>query len=169
MFTVTKFNLYPQLLIFILNSYDVIFLTPWSDILEKFNSFKANVVFAAENFCWPDEELKPKYPEVDGDVQRFLNSGMFIGYAANIWEILNSADIKDTEDDQLFYTHAFLNEKLRESNKIKLDHKSVLFQNLNGNVGKSYKAAITQAAMTIYELLFLSHSRRRFRNNQQGR
>lgn len=98
--------------------------------------FKAKVVFAAENFCWPDEKLKSKYPEVDGDVQKYLNSGMFMGYAANIWKILESAKIKDTEDDQLFYTNAFLDKKLRDENQIKLDHKSVLFQNLNGNVGK---------------------------------
>lgn len=117
------------------DSYDVIFLASWTDILEKFQMFKAKVVFAAENFCWPDEKLKSKYPEVDGDVQKYLNSGMFMGYAANIWKILESANIKDTEDDQLFYTTAFLDKKLRDENQIKLDHKSVLFQNLNGNVG----------------------------------
>lgn len=114
----------------------MIFLAGWSEILEKFKEMKAKVVFAAENFCWPDEELKSKYPPVDGDGQNFLNSGMFIGYASNIYNILVSAKIQDHEDDQLFYTVAFLNEKLRDDNQIKLDHKSNLFQNLNGNIGK---------------------------------
>lgn len=91
------------------------------------------MVFAAENFCWPDDELRPKYPKADG--QQFLNSGMFIGYAHNIFNILNSAEVGDQEDDQLFYTQAYLNEKLRDENKIQLDHKSDMFQNLNGNIG----------------------------------
>lgn len=60
---------------------------------------------------------------------------MFIGYAANIFNILSSQTVKDTEDDQLFYTNAYLNKDLREKNGIKLDHKSNLFQNLHGNVG----------------------------------
>ncbi|KAG5672352.1 hypothetical protein PVAND_002485 [Polypedilum vanderplanki] len=117
------------------DSYDVIFLASWADILEKFKEAKAKVIFAAENFCWPDDELRSKYPPVDGDGQRFLNSGMFIGYAKNVYNILSYTDIKDTEDDQLFYTHVYLNEKMRNENNIKLDHKSAIFQNLNGNIG----------------------------------
>lgn len=117
-------------------SYDVIFLAPWETIVDKFKESRAKVLFGAENFCWPDDELKTKYPLVEGSGQKYLNSGMFIGYAANIFNILSSQTVKDTEDDQLFYTHVYLNEALREKNGIKLDHKSNLFQNLNGNVGK---------------------------------
>jgi hypothetical protein len=105
-------------------------------MVEKFKDTKANVIFAAENFCWPDDELRTKYPPVDGDVQRFLNSGMFMGYAKNIYDIVTRTEIKDQDDDQLFYTHAYLDEKIRNANKMKLDHKSSLFQNLNGNIGK---------------------------------
>jgi procollagen-lysine,2-oxoglutarate 5-dioxygenase len=105
-------------------------------MVEKFKETKAKVVFAAENFCWPDNELRPKYPLVDGDVQRFLNSGMFMGYAKNLFNVLSFADVKDDDDDQLFYTNVFLDEKMRNENSIKLDHKSSLFQNLNGNIGE---------------------------------
>lgn len=117
-------------------SYDVIFLAPWDIIIEKFKESKAKVLFGAENFCWPDDGLKTLYPPVESDGQKYLNSGLFIGYAANIINILNSKDIKDTDDDQLFYTNVYLNKELREENGIKLDHKSNLFQNLNGNVGE---------------------------------
>jgi hypothetical protein len=110
------------------------FLSPLSEIIEKFKETQANVLFGAENFCWPDDELRSKYPQADG--QQFLNSGMFIGYAENIYKILHSAKVGDQDDDQLFYTNAFLDEKLREENKIMLDHKSKIFQNLNGNVGE---------------------------------
>jgi procollagen-lysine,2-oxoglutarate 5-dioxygenase, invertebrate len=118
------------------HSYDVIFLAPWETIVDKFKDSKAKVLFGAENFCWPDDELKTKYPPPEGEGQKYLNSGMFMGYAANIYNILNWQTVKDTEDDQLFYTNVYLNEKMRVDNKIKLDHKSNLFQNLNGNVGK---------------------------------
>lgn len=104
--------------------------------MEKFKESKAKVLFGAENFCWPNGELKTKYPPVEGNNQKYLNSGLFMGYASNIYNILTTQAVKDTDDDQLFYTNIYLNEKLREANGIKLDHKSNLFQNLHGNVGK---------------------------------
>ena len=66
--------------------------------------------------------------------KRFLNSGLFIGYAPEINEILNSAEIKNDDDDQLFYTKVYLDDKKRKELNIKLDHRSELFQNLNGAV-----------------------------------
>lgn len=68
---------------------------------------------------------------------------MFIGYASNLYNILNWQTVKDTEDDQLFYTNAYLNDELRNKNVMKLDHKSNLFQNLNGNVGKFKSAPVS--------------------------
>lgn len=53
------------------------------------------------------------------------------GYAADIYEMLRPP-IKDKDDDQLYYTKAFLDETIRDKLKIKLDHKSEIFQNLNG-------------------------------------
>lgn len=126
-------------------------MAPWETIVDKFKESKAKVLFAAENFCWPDDELKTKYPPVEGDGQKYLNSGMFMGYAANVFKILDSQPVKDTEDDQLFYTNAYLNEKLRVDNKIKLDHKSNLFQNLNGNVGKFKKLWRSKKLLTCFE------------------
>ncbi|CAO1438406.1 unnamed protein product [Diamesa hyperborea] len=116
------------------DSYDVIFLSSWDVIIQKFKDSKAKVLFGAENFCWPDQELKSKYPLVEGGAQKYLNSGLFIGYAANIYNILKAMPVKDSDDDQLFFTRAYLDEKLRDENFIKLDHHSNLFQNLNGAV-----------------------------------
>lgn len=111
-------------------------MAPWETIVETFKEANAKVLFGAENFCWPDDELKTKYPPVEGSGQKYLNSGMFMGYAKNVYNILSAHEVKDTDDDQLFYTHVYLDEKMREKNGIKLDHKSNLFQNLNGNVGE---------------------------------
>lgn len=41
-------------------------------------------------------------------------------------------DTKDTDDDQLFYTRLYLDEKLRSEYKMGLDSLSRIFQNLNG-------------------------------------
>lgn len=60
--------------------------------------------------------------------QRFK---FFTGYASDIFEILQTP-IKNKDDDQLYYTKAFLDEPIRSKSKIQLDYKSEIFQNLNG-------------------------------------
>ncbi|CAG0881937.1 unnamed protein product [Cyprideis torosa] len=121
----------PDLLIMFTDSYDVILNAPPSQFLDEFQTFGSRVVFSAESVCWPDESLADKYPEVPRG-KRFLNSGAFIGYAPEIYEIVTHHDIEDADDDQLYYTKIFLDEGLRKKLDIKLDHKSQLFQNING-------------------------------------
>lgn len=53
------------------------------------------------------------------------------GYASDVYEMLKTP-IKNKEDDQLYYTKAFLDTSLRGKLKIKLDYESEIFQNLNG-------------------------------------
>ncbi|XP_020286175.1 procollagen-lysine,2-oxoglutarate 5-dioxygenase 3 isoform X2 [Pseudomyrmex gracilis] len=115
------------------DSYDLIFLGGLPAIVERFQEFDARILFSAEGYCWPDKSLANNYPPVSRG-KRYLNSGGFIGYASDLYAILNNASIKDEEDDQLFYTMAYLNEELRTRHKIKLDHKSEIFQNLFGAV-----------------------------------
>lgn len=43
-----------------------------------------------------------------------------------------SAPVKNKDDDQLYYTRAFLDPTIRKSLNIKLDYESNIFQNLNG-------------------------------------
>jgi procollagen-lysine,2-oxoglutarate 5-dioxygenase len=51
---------------------------------------------------------------VENNEKRFLNSGGFIGYASDIYEMISSKEkIDDTEDDQLFYTKIFLDQTTR--------------------------------------------------------
>ena len=122
-----------DLIIMFTDSYDVILLGEPGEILEKFKNFGAKVVFGAEGFCWPDASLETSYPvlaETEG--KRFLNSGGFIGYAKDIYAIVNHLEVQDSDDDQLYYTKIFLDEDFQAKHKIKLDHKSEIFQNLNG-------------------------------------
>ncbi|XP_011050655.1 PREDICTED: procollagen-lysine,2-oxoglutarate 5-dioxygenase 1 isoform X1 [Acromyrmex echinatior] len=115
------------------DSYDVIFLGDLSIIVERFLDTDARVLFSAEAYCWPDKSLATQYPPVSRG-KRYLNSGGFIGYASDVYKILETAVIKDEDDDQLFYTTVYLQDELRLRYKIKLDHKSEIFQNLYGAV-----------------------------------
>lgn len=124
-----------DLIIMFTDSYDVVLLAEADEILEKFRRFDANIVFGAEGFCWPDVSLKDKYPEIVSG-KRFLNSGGFIGFAKDIFAIVNQTDIKDLDDDQLYYTNLYLDKEFRDKHRIKLDHKADIFQNLNGASGE---------------------------------
>ncbi|XP_071576193.1 procollagen-lysine,2-oxoglutarate 5-dioxygenase [Temnothorax nylanderi] len=115
------------------DSYDVIFLGGLPTIVERFLDTGARVLFSAEGYCWPDKSLAAHYPLVSRG-KRYLNSGGFIGYASDLYKILDTAPIKDEDDDQLFYTTVYLQDELRLRHKIKLDHKSEIFQNLHGAV-----------------------------------
>ncbi|XP_012531595.1 procollagen-lysine,2-oxoglutarate 5-dioxygenase isoform X1 [Monomorium pharaonis] len=120
-------------IVFFTDSYDVIFLGDLSAIVERFLNTGARVLFSAEAYCWPDSSLAAQYPPVSRG-KRYLNSGGFVGYASDVYKILDTAPIKDEDDDQLFYTTVYLNDELRVRHKIKLDHKSEIFQNLYGAV-----------------------------------
>lgn len=113
------------------DSYDVMLIGDEQAILERFHSSNARALFSAESFCWPDPSLENSYPEVFVG-KRFLNSGGFIGYASTLFDIVNQTKIDNLDDDQLYYTQIYLKESLRKHLNIKLDHKSTLFQNLNG-------------------------------------
>ena len=121
----------PDQILMFTDSYDVIFLAEPSEIIAKFKEFKANLVFGAESFCWPDSKLADSYP-VPESGKRFLNSGGFIGYAKDIYALVNFKPVQDSDDDQLYYTQLYLNEAFREKHQMVLDHKSRIFQNLNG-------------------------------------
>lgn len=54
------------------------------------------------------------------------------GYLPELLEVVNHRPIKDNEDDQLYYTKVYLNEKKRDKLKITLDHNAKLFQSLTG-------------------------------------
>ncbi|XP_041377665.1 multifunctional procollagen lysine hydroxylase and glycosyltransferase LH3-like [Gigantopelta aegis] len=120
-----------QLIMFV-DSYDVVFTDGAPAILEKFVKFDARVLFSAEGFCWPDSKLAKDYPPVKITEKRFLNSGGFIGYASDLYEIVTHSKVNNKDDDQLYYTKIFLNESLRDKWAIKLDTRSDIFQNLNG-------------------------------------
>jgi len=119
-----------DLILMFTDSYDVVLTAGKSEILNKFKKFDANVVISSEDFIWPDRSLASRYPELEEDGYRYLCSGGIIGYAPVLYEIISLKAVNHTDDDQLYYTHIFLDN--REAYNIKLDRQAKLFQNLNG-------------------------------------
>ncbi|XP_067851129.1 procollagen-lysine,2-oxoglutarate 5-dioxygenase 2 isoform X2 [Heptranchias perlo] len=122
-----------DLVVLFTDGYDVLFASGPEELLNKFQQFNHKVVFAAEGLIWPDNRLADKYPNVRSG-KRFLNSGGIIGYASSINRIVEKWHLQDNDDDQLFYTKVYVDPLKRLSVNITLDHKSSIFQNLNGAV-----------------------------------
>ncbi|XP_028394041.1 multifunctional procollagen lysine hydroxylase and glycosyltransferase LH3-like [Dendronephthya gigantea] len=129
-----------DLVVMFTDSYDVVFAAGADEILKRFLAFKSKVVISAEDFLWPDKTLLDEYPEVT-EGKRFLCSGGIIGYAPEVFQLMTHHEVKDTDDDQLYYTKLYLDAKLRNKLQMKLDHKSEIFQNLNGAKAESQLVA----------------------------
>lgn len=117
------------------DAYHVIFLADLKEIVENFKEFDARILFSAEGTCWPKEELAALYPAIERG-KKYLNSGVYMGYAPEIYKLLTNRPVKDDDDDQLYFTEAYVDATLRENLKFKLDHISEIFQNLNGAASK---------------------------------
>jgi len=135
------------------DSYDVIFTAGYEEIIKKFLAQDANIVFSAENFCWPDANLAPSYPHVK-EGYRFLCSGGIIGYAPTFYSILNEKAIEHTDDDQLYYSKIYLSDNTKY--KMKLDYRANIFQNLNGNqddVELNFRAGDARIKNKVYDTM----------------
>ncbi|XP_067301470.1 multifunctional procollagen lysine hydroxylase and glycosyltransferase LH3 [Pseudorasbora parva] len=141
--------------IMFVDSYDVILASGPEELLRKFSRLSHRVVFSAEGFCWPDQRLASKYPAVHHG-KRYLNSGGFIGFAPEIHAIVQQWKYKDNDDDQLFYTRIYLDKEQRRKFNITLDHKSHIFQNLNGAIEEvvlKFEKSRVRARNVVYDTL----------------
>ncbi|XP_049424197.1 multifunctional procollagen lysine hydroxylase and glycosyltransferase LH3 isoform X7 [Epinephelus fuscoguttatus] len=144
-----------DMVIMFVDSYDVIFASGPEELLSKFSRLGHKVVFSAEGFCWPDQRLASKYPEVHTG-KRYLNSGGFIGFAPELSTIVQLWKYKDNDDDQLFYTKIYLDKTQRTKFNMTLDHRSRIFQNLNGAVEEvvlKFERAKVRARNVAYDTL----------------
>uniref|UniRef100_A0A8C9L7G2 Procollagen-lysine,2-oxoglutarate 5-dioxygenase 1 n=1 Tax=Pavo cristatus TaxID=9049 RepID=A0A8C9L7G2_PAVCR len=144
-----------DLVILFTESYDVLFASGPAELLKKFKQAKSKVVFSAENYIYPDRKLEAKYPPVR-DGKRFLGSGGFIGYAPSLKKLVEEWKGKDDDSDQLFYTRIFLDPEKRENINISLDHRSRIFQNLNGALDEvvlKFENARVRARNLLYDTL----------------
>uniref|UniRef100_A0A8C7G0J6 procollagen-lysine 5-dioxygenase n=1 Tax=Oncorhynchus kisutch TaxID=8019 RepID=A0A8C7G0J6_ONCKI len=144
-----------DLVVLSVDSYDLIFAGGPEEILRKFQEANHKVLFAADGLIWPDKRLQEKYPSVRSG-KRFLNSGGIIGYAPYVNKIVAQWNLHENDDDQLFYTKIYLDSFQRENLNIGLDHKSQIFQNLNGAIDEVLLKFGTKSARvrnTVYDTL----------------
>ncbi|XP_036403801.1 multifunctional procollagen lysine hydroxylase and glycosyltransferase LH3 [Megalops cyprinoides] len=150
-----KYSERQELVILFVDSYDVILASGPQELLWKFSRIGHRVVFSAEGFCWPDQRLASKYPPVYTG-KRYLNSGGFIGYAPDLSAIVRQWKHKDNDDDQLFYTKIYLDKAQRTKFNMTLDHRSRIFQNLNGAIEEvvlKFEKARVRARNVAYDTL----------------
>ena len=145
-----------NMIVLFTDSYDVIITAGAEDILTSFESFKADIVFSAEPFCWPDSSLASLYPKPEAGGKKFLNSGAFIGRAPVVYQMVSLSSVQEDDDDQLFYTKIFLNETLRKKWSMKLDSRSKFFQNLNGVFGE-IELRFGPDDTTVHNTLYHTH------------
>lgn len=119
------------------DSYDVLINSTENNILNRYYEaiikYKKHnsVLFSAEKACWPDPSLACRYPK-NNSPYLYLNSGGFIGTAHNVYSLIRDATVSNTDDDQLFFTNIYLNNKFID--RITLDHNCYLFQTLNDSI-----------------------------------
>lgn len=102
------------------DAYDVFWTQSPAEVVGRFLEMKAEVVFAAEKWLWPDSSLR--FPP-SATPYRYLNSGCFVGRVGEIKRILDS-EIQDSDDDQLFLHKQFLSGRF----SIALDYEQYIFQ-----------------------------------------
>lgn len=119
-------NIPDEDLILFLDGYDTCIFDSIRSIIERYLSFKKEIVFAAEKLCWPDTSLAPEF-ETPENGYKYLNSGSFIGTNKELKALLEPS-IQDHEDDQYFYQKQFLSGEYNAC----LDHEGYIFTCLSG-------------------------------------
>jgi len=112
------------------DGYDTFTRENLEEITRRYVEFNCKTLFAAEEYCWPDESLMDQYPEAFMDFKgnrvpspyRYLNSGLFISRVDELKRIL-ADEIEDHEDDQLYYHKRFLSGEF----DIRLDTEGYIF------------------------------------------
>jgi hypothetical protein len=105
---------------FFVDGYDTAFLK--SPIVKYGKLFKDKIVFSAEKNCWPEPTLSQHYPDANS-LFKYLNSGSYVSPVADWLEIVNRFEVSHADDDQLYFTKIFLQDK-----KIVLDYSCRIFQ-----------------------------------------
>jgi len=141
-------NLDPNDVILFTDAFDVFYADNINTIYERYVDLSAEVIFSAESICWPSQDLADSFP-VSPTKYRYLNSGTFIGKVAALTKILEEANIKDSDDDQLFYQQVFI----KGEHDIKLDYEGYIFQTHDPAVirlGDQINNPETQVCSCIY-------------------
>ena len=135
-------------LIIFTDSYDVICNNNVNIMIETYKSkFQNKIVFGMQKSSCFDESLINKYP-ISQVKNKYLNSGNFIGWSDDIKKIIQ-LPINNSDDDQLYYTHRFLESLNNEIDTIiQLDYYNEMFFCLNESTD-IYDLDKTKSCLTV--------------------
>lgn len=120
-------NHHDQDIIMFVDGFDCFINTDTETILSRYFSFRSEMVFSAEETCWPDASISSLFPETGG--LKYLNSGTYIGTVGALKNLFEK-DIKDSADDQLYVQLEYLDDD--SPHDIALDWESYIFFCLAG-------------------------------------
>ena len=124
----------PEYIVFT-DCYDVVVVSDADEVMRKYKQhFDGKLVFGAEVYCWPDEDMATKYPNTSSSKFKYLNSGLFMGPSKLIHKYLTNT-IASSDDDQRYFTNMFL----AHPDDIVLDYDGILFQNLAGTSPQEFQ------------------------------
>ena len=117
------------------DAYDSLFVQNEQTILQKFREAGEQIIFSTEKLCHPDKTLMPKFSSNNGP-WRFLNSGGFIGWSKDLYQLLDDVvkynegidapTKKMARNDQYIWTRYYL----ENPDRIKLDYDCRIFQSI---------------------------------------
>ena len=102
-------------IVFYCDGYDVFVVDELDEFLYRYKEMNHKVIFAAEQYCWPENNEKEQqalvskhFPDLDTKY-KYLNSGVFIGRVSELKLIL-SHPIENDGDDQLYCQNQYLSQ-----------------------------------------------------------
>lgn len=163
-------------LVFVLDAFDVVVNGSAQELIERFSSFGADVVFSAEaNYYFREANLSleywKEYPRMKGSIYHFLNSGTFCGRAWALKGLLksiaeafsvdfqNDAQLYDIRSDQYLYSRYYVDlmmGRVSAGFSMKLDHSQELFGCSGGRMCVTNWGTLSE----IQDYLFFKYERR---------
>lgn len=109
-------NIRPSDILMWLDGDDTLVCANSKEILDRHRALGSPFLMAAEINCWPDEDLKEKYPRncctPDANFPRYINAGGFIGTTTEVLSAMHlcsrMAKELNTRNDQLAWHHLFI-------------------------------------------------------------
>ena len=122
-------------IVLFVDGYDTFFTESYETVVQRFLGFNVDILFGAEQDCWPvDNILYKKRWNHTRTPYKYLNSGMYIGYAGALRDFLDTPTEEDKGDDQLYCQLRYLSKSKNSSYKLALDYEAYIFQNHDTNI-----------------------------------
>ena len=117
-------------IVFFSDAYDAFFLSSDEEIIQKFLSFRAPLVFSSEINCWPSSEIQREYPSPSHHFN-YLNCGAFVGYAWFLRDMYKRYPVDSFASEHYDWSNQYYwhNVYLQNQDSIRIDYDCELFYN----------------------------------------